>query len=79
MYIRFVRCKNWLQFLKGKSSEFIQSLGVPKATALKEYKNEDFAEDAPVTDMDFQFAQLMLQDDHVQINSVYLVYRHGSS
>lgn len=66
--VRFVRSKLWLDFLSTKPKEFIQSMGLPKAATEYLYTDKDFEETAVVTDGDFRFIEMLLEDNNVRID-----------
>lgn len=54
-----------MEFSKKQDKYFFTNFAVPKASTVYNYKEEDFGEGSIVTDADFEFAQVMTQDDYV--------------
>lgn len=71
---RFLRSKLWLDFIAKQDKTFVQTYAVPKASLVHEYMNDDFGENAIVTDVDFQFAESISQDDYVHCIQVLILY-----
>lgn len=74
---RFLRCQQWLDFLLTKPASYINLLGMPRAATLYPYTDADFDENAIVTDLDFQFAEMLSSDDTVTLHKFCNCKRAG--
>lgn len=61
-----MRSKLWIDFLHTKPKEYIQTLGLPKAAVEYNYTDKDFDANAIVTDSDFRFIEMLLEDNFVR-------------
>lgn len=77
MVVRFLRSKLWSDYLKKQDKRFLSKFAVSKASLVYDYKNEDFGQEAIVTDADFQFAALLTQDDYDWELQQHTKWDHG--